>query len=46
MNIAENGLNLTETSTPDLELLLKNELYMNIDSEFADELISEIESRN
>lgn len=45
MSIAINGLDLSTTSTPDLELLLKNELYMDIDSVFADELISELESR-
>ena len=40
-----NGLNLSKESDRDLELLLRNELYMDIDSEFAKEIIEEIESR-
>jgi hypothetical protein len=40
-----NGLDLSEESIEDLELLLKNELYINIDSEFAKEIQQEIESR-
>ncbi len=38
-----NGLNLTQESTEDLELLLRNEIYMDIDSEFAKEIIEELE---
>lgn len=40
-----NGLNLSLESTKDLELLLKNELYQDIDSEFAKEIIEELEKR-
>lgn len=44
-NIAENGLDLELETTEDLELLLKNELYMDIDSQFAKELTKELEKR-
>lgn len=41
-----NELNLTEESTEDLELMLRNELYMDIDSPFAKEIQEELEERN
>jgi hypothetical protein len=44
-NIAENGLDLELETTEDLELLLKNELYMDINSIFAKELSKELEKR-
>lgn len=40
-----NGLNLSQESTEDLNLLLKNELYIDIDSEFAKEIEEELLSR-
>jgi hypothetical protein len=40
-----NGLNLTRESDRELELLLRNELYMDIDSEFAKEIMEELKSR-
>ena len=40
-----NGLNLSDTSVEDLELLLKNELYMDIDSPFAVEIMTELDNR-
>jgi hypothetical protein len=40
-----NGLNLTLESDRELELLLRNELYMDIDSEFAKEIMEELKSR-
>ena len=40
-----NGLNLSDTSVEDLELLLKNELYMDIDSAFAVEIMAELDNR-
>lgn len=40
-----NGLNLSLETTEDLEQLLKNELYQDIDSEFAMEIIEELEKR-
>lgn len=44
-NIAENGLDLSLETVEDLELLLKNELYIDIDSKFAKELQKELEKR-
>ncbi len=41
-----NGLDLGVTSTEDLELLLQNELYININSLFAVEIEKELEKRN
>ena len=40
-----NGLDLSKESMEDLELLLKNELYIDIESPFAKELQQEIETR-
>jgi hypothetical protein len=40
-----NGLDLEQETLEDLEALLKNELYMNIDSPFAVELQKEIDKR-
>lgn len=40
-----NGLNLSDTSIEDLELLLKNELYIDIDSAFAVEIMAELDNR-
>jgi hypothetical protein len=40
------GIDLSELSLERLGALLRNELYINIDSPFADELIAEIEKRN
>lgn len=40
-----NGLDLSAESDQELEDLLKNELYMNIHSEFAMEISAELESR-
>ena len=49
MNMARiskiNGLDLEQETLEDLELLLRNELYMDIDSPFAEELVKEIERR-
>jgi hypothetical protein len=39
------GLDFDQETTEDLEDLLRNELYMNIDSEFAVELQKEIDKR-
>lgn len=44
-NIACNGLDLELESLDDLVLLLKNEVYVDIDSEFATELQQEINKR-
>jgi hypothetical protein len=44
-NIASNGLDLEQETLEDLELLLRNELYIDIDSKFAKELQKEIEKR-
>jgi cell division GTPase FtsZ len=43
--IAKNGLDLGQETTEELEALLKDELYMDIDSEFAVEIMDEIDSR-
>jgi len=40
-----NGLDLEQETLEDLELLLRNELYIDIDSPFADELQAEINKR-
>jgi hypothetical protein len=40
-----NGLDLEQETLEDLELLLRNELYIDIDSEFAVELQAEIDKR-
>lgn len=40
-----NELNLSEETTEDLELLLRNELYVDIDSPFAKEIQEELEER-
>lgn len=40
-----NGLNLTKQSEERLNQLLRNELYMDIDSEFAKEIMEELKSR-
>lgn len=40
-----NGLDLGQETTADLKLLLKNELFINIDSEFAKEIDAELEAR-
>lgn len=40
-----NGLDLEQETLEDLELLLRNELYIDIDSPFAEELMVEIEKR-
>ena len=46
MNISKvNGLDLEQETLEDLQLLLRSELYMNIDSEFAKEIQKEIEKR-
>ena len=41
-----NGFDLGSATIERLEKLLKNELFMNIDSPFAQEIIDELESRN
>lgn len=41
-----NGLDLEQETTEDLEVLLRNELYMDIDSPFAEEIKQELERRN
>lgn len=40
-----NGLDLSEETVEDLELLLSNELFINIDSPFAKELEEELNNR-
>jgi len=40
-----NGLDLELETLEDLELLLRNELYQDIDSPFAEELQTEINKR-
>lgn len=40
-----NDFDLGLASTKRLELLLKNELYINIDSPFAEEIQTELEDR-
>lgn len=40
-----NGFDLGSATTERLELLLRNELYMDIDSKFAQEIVDELESR-
>ena len=40
-----NGLDLSAETTEDLRLLLQNELYQNIDSIFAQEIIAELSLR-
>ena len=39
------GLDLEQESLEDLKLILENELYIDIDSPFAAELMKEIEKR-
>lgn len=45
MNIATNGLDLELETIEDLQLLLRNELYMDIDSVFAKEIQEELKKR-
>ena len=46
MNISKvNGLDLEQETLEDLTLLLRCELYQDIDSEFAKEISVEIEKR-
>lgn len=40
-----NGLDLGQESVESLQKLLKNELFININSEFAKEIDEELESR-
>jgi hypothetical protein len=40
-----NGLDFDQETLEDLQLLLKNELYIDIDSPFAEELMTEINRR-
>jgi hypothetical protein len=40
-----NGLNLSRETIEELEQLLKNELYQDIDSEFAKEIQEELDKR-
>jgi hypothetical protein len=40
-----NGLDLSQETTDDLELLLINELYMDVDSLFAKEIQQELDTR-
>lgn len=40
-----NGLNLSLETTENLEQLLRNELYQDIDSEFAKEIQEELDKR-
>jgi hypothetical protein len=40
-----NGLDLSQETTDDLELLLINELYIDINSEFAKEIQQELDER-
>jgi len=44
--ISSNGIDLGLCDNRRLELLLKNELYMNIDSVVAEEIMAELGSRN
>jgi hypothetical protein len=44
-NIAVNGLDLEQETVEDLELLLENELYIDVDSQFAKELMTELAMR-
>lgn len=40
-----NGLDLSTCTITDLDLLLKNEIYRDVDSEFGKEIVQELESR-
>lgn len=44
-NIARNGLDLSLETEEDLRELLANEIYMDIDSEFAIEIQEELDLR-
>ena len=45
ISIVKEGLDLGKLTLRELELMLKSELYINIDSKFAEELKAEIEER-